>query len=388
MNRFAKLIVFVAIAGGLYYAYGHFIGQGDPSAAGGAPPVGVAEVIERDVRQWKEFSGRLVAVDQVDIRPRISGTIESIHFTSGSLVKKGALLFVIDPKPFEAAQLSAKARHDLAKADFDRAQSLLESKAISQREFDQRKNDYDVAKADFTKAQLDLGYTKVMSPIEGRVGRAEITVGNLVEAGAAVLTSVVSSSPIYADFEIDEAAYIDYAKEGATTTSDPKEVPVELWLANDVKRDGHVESFDNRLNTGSGTVRVRAIFDNEDGALVPGLFARIKMGSVASRSAILVTDRAIGTDQSKKFVIVVGDDGKTERRELKLGDTADGLRIVEEGLKPGERIVVSGLQRVMMPGQPVTPEPMHMDGTPLDKPADVLSNTPKEEVEPKAEVTQ
>ncbi len=357
------IITIIVIIAAAYYAYTHFLpSHGNGGDMGGAPPVGVAEVIERDIRQWSEFSGKLVAVEQVEIRPRISGTIESIHFTDGQMVAKGDLLFVIDPRPYEAALQSANAAWVLADSDLKRAKSLIESKAIPQRDYDQRKNAAEVAKANLTRAKLDLEYTQVKSPISGRASRAEITVGNLVEAGssAPVLTSVVSSTPIYADFEIDEANYLKYARAGVTGSDKAKNIPVILEL-DGMTRQGYVASFDNQSNATSGTVRVRAVFDNNDGVLVSGLFARLKMGSPENIKSVLITDRAIGTEQNKKYVLVVGENNATERRYIKLGGTAENLRIVEEGLKAGEKIVVSGLQRVMMPNQPVTPEMVAMD---------------------------
>jgi|CXWL01.1.fsa_nt_gi multidrug efflux system membrane fusion protein len=360
-----SIVVVIAVIVIGYYAYGRFFGHGGGyGQMGGAPPVSVAEVIERDVRQWNEFSGKLVAVDQVEIRPRVSGTIESIHFDDGAMVGKGDLLFVIDPRPYEAAFQSANALWILADADLRRAKSLLESKSIPQRDYDQRRNAAEVAKANFIKAKLDLEYTTIKSPITGRASRAEITAGNLVEAGmgqSPLLTTIVSSTPIYADFEIDEATFLSYAGAGVTNNQSAATIPVTLSL-DGLPRAGHVSSFDNRVNNASGTVRVRAIFDNADGALVSGLFVRVKIGSPVSKKSLLITDRAIGTDQNKKFVLVVGAENKTEHRDVKLGGVADGLRVVEEGLKAGEKIIVSGLQRVMMPNQQVTPEIVPMDG--------------------------
>ena len=221
------------------------------------------------------------------------------------------------------------------------------------------------ARADLTTARLNLDYTHITSPIDGKIGRAEITEGNLVESGsgAPVLTTVVSSDPVYADFEVDEESFLRYVAAGSAG-SDASQVPVMLGLSdeNGAPHTGRIESFDNQVNAMSGTIRVRAIFDNSDGTLIPGLFARIRLGSAKEESAILITDRAVGTDQNKKFVYVVGEGNKAEHREVKLGGMADGLRIVEEGLKPGEKIIVGGLQRVTKPGRPVTPEVVPMEG--------------------------
>jgi len=359
-----SIVITIAVIVSAYYGYGYFFGHGAGDQMGGAPPVSVAEVIEKEVRGWNEFSGKLVAVDQVEIRPRVSGTIESIHFVDGAMVNKGDLLFVIDPRPYQAAFESANALWVLAEEDLKRAQALLSSKSVPQRDYDQRKNAAEVAKANYTKAKLDLEYTTIRSPISGRASRAEITVGNLVESGTGqspLLTTIVSSSPIYADFEIDETTFLKYAGAGVTNNQSATKIPVTLSV-DKLTREGHVASFDNKVNNTSGTVRVRAIFDNADGALVTGLFARIKIGNPESKKSILITERAIGTDQNKKFVLVVNGENKTENRSVKLGGIADGMRVVEEGLKPGEKIIVNGLQRVMMPNQPVTPEIVTMDG--------------------------
>ena len=362
-----KSVIIVICAAIAYYVYSHFFGHGGGyGQMGGAPPVSVAEITEREVRQWNEFSGKLVAIDQVDIRPRVTGTIESIHFADGAMVNKGDLLFVIDPRPYQAAYQAASSQWVLAHSDLERAKSLVASKTIPQRDYDQRKSTAAIAKAAYVKAGLDLEYTHISSPITGRASRAEVTVGNLVEAGmgqAPLLTTIVSSTPIYADFEIDEATFLKYAGAGVTGNKSAAAIPVMLELGG-AEKEGHVESFDNRVNNISGTVRVRAIFDNADVSLVPGLFARVKMGSPTATKSLLITDRAIGTDQSKKFVIVVGAENKTERRYIKLGGLAENLRVVEDGLKAGEKIIVNGIQRVMMPGQPVTPEMVPMTPEP------------------------
>lgn len=375
-RRYSKksIIITIVVIGLAYYGYGRFFGHGGGyGQMGGAMSVSVAEVIEREVRGWNEFSGKLVAVEQVEIRPRVSGTIESIHFADGAMVNKDDLLFVVDPRPYEAAFQSSNALWILADADLNRAKALLGSKSIPQRDYDQRRNATEIAKANYIKAKLDLEYTTIKSPISGRASRAEITVGNLVEAGSSspLLTTIVSSTPIYADFEIDELTFLKYASAGVTDNKSAKTIPVKLALEG-LEREGSVESFDNRVSNASGTVRVRAIFDNKDGALVPGLFARVKIASPKSTKSILITDRAIGTDQNKKFVLVVGEKNTAEHRDIKIGGVADGLRMVEEGLKPGEKIIVNGLQRVMMPNQPVTPEMGAMDGTPAAAPTEQM----------------
>ncbi len=366
-SRTSKLpvIVFLLCVAGIAYAGYHFffaVPHGDMSMAGGAPPVSVAEPIERDIQEWHEFSGRLVAVNQAEIRPRVSGTIDSILFKDGAMVKKGDLLFIIDPRPFQAAWESASARAEFAQGELKRAQSLIADKALPQREFEQRKNAYAVASADLTTARLNLAYTHITAPISGKVSRAEITVGNLVEAGpnAPLLTTIVTFSPIYADFEIDEASFLQYARNGIAN-QDIRKIPVRVNLDGEsTPHEGHVESFDNRLSNASGTIRARAVIENKDAILVPGLFARVQLGTPEKTHSLLITDRAVGTDQNKKFVFVVGDDNKATYREVKLGGAVDNLRIVREGLNPGEHIIVNGLQRAR-PGQPVTPEVVSME---------------------------
>lgn len=351
-------------------------GGGAMPQMGGAAPVSIAEVVQKDVQEWNEFSGRLVAVDKVEVRPRVSGIIESVNFENGAIVQKDDLLFTIDSRAYaaevsraEGALASASAQASLAGSELARAERLFKEKAIPQREYDERKNGYNVAHANLKSAQaslesakLNLEYTQVKSPITGKVSRAEITVGNLVEAGpnAPVLTTVVSSNPIYADFEVDEDTYLKYSNINPADGNATK-IPVMMSLGSSdaISQTGHIDSFDNRMNTASGTIRARAVFENADGKLVPGLFARIKLGSSDKSSAVLITDRAIGTDQDKKFVFVVGEGNKVAYRVVKLGGVADNLRIVQDGLKPGEKIVVNGLQRVR-PEAVIKPEIVDM----------------------------
>jgi multidrug efflux system membrane fusion protein len=348
------------------------------AAAPTATPVSVAAVLERSVTEWDDFSGRVEAVDQVEVRPRISGTIDAVHFQEGQLVKKGDRLFTIDPRPYkaelaraEAARAGAQARLSLAKTELERTRKLLEERAVAQRELDTRENAFQEADADLKAAdaavqtaRLNLQYTEISAPIAGRVSRAEITVGNLVATGptAPVLTRVVSVSPMYVNFEIDEPTYIRYSSTGAVGNSGVNRIPVQMGLTSETgyPREGHIKSFDNRLDNGSGTIRVRAVFDNENGALTPGMFARVRTGTAHAENALLVDDRAIGTDQDKKYVMVVGADNKAVYRPVTLGPIVDGLRIVRSGVKKDERIVVDGLQRIR-PNDTVAPETVAMD---------------------------
>jgi multidrug efflux system membrane fusion protein len=344
-------------------------------------PVSVAAVVEREVATWDEFSGRLEAVERVDVRSRVAGTVQSVHFREGALVGKGDLLITIDPAPYaaeveraEALRVAAQARTAYTRSEFERAQRLLGEQAIAQREFDQRSNEFREAEANLRGAQaalqtakLSLGYTQVRAPVAGRVGRLEITVGNLVAAGpgAPVLTTLVSVSPIYASFEADEQVVtraLSNLPSGASARAQLERIPVQMGTAAtaDTPFTGHLQLVDNQVDAKSGTVRVRAVFDNRDGSLMPGQFARLRMGQAKNGTALLINERAIGTDQSKKFVIVVGADNVATYREITLGSHANGLRIVTTGLKANERVVVNGLQRVR-PGSPVAPQPVAMD---------------------------
>lgn len=335
-------------------------------AAPMAPEVDVASVLNKTVTDWQSYSGRLEAVDRVDIRPQVSGTIVSVDFKDGALVKKGQTLFVIDPRPYAAevdrakAQLAAaKARESYAQTDWQRAQRLMADNAIAKRDYDQKQNnalgavaDVKAAQAALETAQINLGYTTIVAPVAGRVSRAEITVGNVVSSGASAtpLTTLVSVSPIYASFDVDEQTYLQYIGRARSGTS----VPVELGLANETgySRKGTVASIDNRLDTTSGTIRVRARFDNPEGTLVPGLYARVKVGGGEPHSALLIDEAAIGTDQDKKFVLAVDKQGAVAYREVKLGALHGNLRVITAGLSAGDRIVVNGVQRVR-PGQKV-----------------------------------
>jgi multidrug efflux system membrane fusion protein len=351
-------------------------GKTAEAPAAGGPPVSAAVVVEKTINETQEFSGRLEAIEQVQIRPRVGGYITAINFKQGGTVRKGDVLFVIDPRPYqaeanraEAAAHSARAKADLAKLELARSEKLLADKAIAQREYDEKASSFKeldasarAAQAQYEAAALNLSYTKVTSPIDGRVGKAEITLGNLVDASA-VLTSVVSLDKIYASFDGDEDTYL---RVGAAAHAG-KPAVVRIGLANETgfPHEGKLEFVDNQLDTKSGSVRMRATLANSDGALVPGLFARVQLSEGESaKPALLITDRAVGTDQNRKFVFVVGADSKAEYRAVQLGPQANGLRVVRDGLKPGEKIVVNGLQRVH-PGAPITAQTVAMDFDPL-----------------------
>jgi RND family efflux transporter MFP subunit len=346
------------------------------------PQVSVAAALERDVTEWDEFTGRLEAVESVEVRPRVTGYIESVNFSEGSVVRKGDLLFVIDPRPYRAELSKAEAelqraiaRSELAATDQTRSEKLLDIKAVSREEYDQRVNatrearaSVDAARAAVDAARLNLEFTRITSPIAGRVSKAIVTAGNLVTGGsnaATLLTTVVSIDPIYVTFEGDEQVYLKYnelARRGDRQSSRDVPNPVLMELANEsgFPHRGAVTFVDNQVDPRTGTIRARASFDNKDGYLTPGLFARVKLLGHNSYKAVLVDDRAIGTDQSQKFVFVVDADNKVSYRSVKIGRLTDGLRIVEKGLSPGEIVVVNGLQRVQ-PGAVVAPERVAMD---------------------------
>jgi multidrug efflux system membrane fusion protein len=342
----------------------------EAQAAPAAAPVSAAVVVQKPVAETQEFSGRLEAVEHVEIRPRVSGYITAVNFTPGAEVKKGQVLFVIDPRPYqaeaeraEAAARSARAKAELARLELNRAERLLGDKAIAQREYDasasslkQLDADARAFEAQAEAARLNLSYTRVTAPIDGRVSKAEITLGNLVDASA-VLTSIVSLDRIYASFDGDEETYLRVSGEAHKGDA----VPVHVGLADEdgFPHDGKLEFVDNQLDTHTGSVRMRALFANRDHTMAPGLFARVQIGGGDKHEALLITDRAVGTDQSHKFVFVVGADGKAEYREVALGPVVDGLRVVRSGLKPGEKIVVNGLQRVR-PGAPIAAQVVPM----------------------------
>ncbi|MBA3593379.1 MAG: efflux RND transporter periplasmic adaptor subunit [Polaromonas sp.] len=370
----------LAIAGITATAFGVSSSATSSDAPAGPPatPVSVATVVQSEVAAWDEFSGRLEAVERVDIRPRVAGTLQAVHFREGALVKKGELLLTIDPAPYAAevqraeAQVgAAQARVAQAKGEYERSQRLWSEQAISKREFDERSNGQREADANLRAvqaalhtAQLSMGYTQVRAPVAGRVGKLELTVGNLVAAGpgAPVLTTLVSVSPIYASFDADEQVVAKALRDVSGGGERKLErIPVQMGTAAtiDTPFQGRLQLVDNQVDAKSGTVRARAVFDNRDGQLMPGQFARIRMGQATQVMALLVNERAVGTEQNKKFVLVVGADNKAVYREVTLGASVNGLRVVKNGLAPNERIVVNGLQRVR-PGALVVPQPVEM----------------------------
>lgn len=333
-----------------------------PVAAAQVAPlteVDVATVAYESISEWQQYSGRLEAIDKVEVRPLVPGTIMAVHFKDGALVKKGDLLFNIDPRPYQAAVdrasaevAAAEAGASYAQSDAARADRLLASNAIAKRDFDEKHNaareaaaNLKAARAALQAARVNLAYTDITAPVDGRVSRAELTVGNVVSTGATapLLTTLVSVSPIYAAFNVDEQTYLRYLRQREDAT-----IPVGLGLADEqgYSHTGTVASVDNQLDAGSGTIRVRARFDNADGTLVPGLYARVRVGGGKAAPAILIDDAAVGTDQAKKYVLVLDAESRVQYREVTLGNLHNGRRLVLSGLQPGERIVVNGLQRV------------------------------------------
>lgn len=337
-----------------------------------AVPVSVVQVRAEPVRMWSKFTGRLTAVDRVELRPQVSGRIDEVRFEDGQTVTKGDVLVVIDPRPFRAAVAEAKAElsaatHalDLSEKQRARAERLVPKGHISKAVLDERIRNHTVAisnvnaaKAKLTQAEIDLDHAYVKAPISGRLSRAEITEGNLVEAGtnAPLLTTIVATDEIYVDFDVDERTYLrhvhDITKHGEAVTR----LPVELTIDAGEMRSysGHIDSFDNQIDPATGTIRARAIFSNEDGSLLPGIFANVRLGSPQVQKVVLLGAGDIGTDQDRKFVYVVGDSKQVTYREVTLGASLDGRRVITQGLKAGDQVIVGGLMKVR-PGMSVAP---------------------------------
>lgn len=346
-----------------------------PGGDQGPMPVSITVIEPKPVRIWREFPGRLSAVDYAEIRPQVSGRIQEIRFQDGQMVEAGDVLFVIDPRPYETALDQAKAllegarsHYALAEKELQRAEELIKTNAISKRIYDERANgkrlasaEIEGAKAQVEKAKIDLDYAYVKAPISGKTGRAEMTVGNLVQAGpsAPLLTSIVSNEGIYADFEVDEQTYLAHiwaGQQSAMGPMQPEKIPVEIILRGDGDQvlEGFIHSFDNRIDPSSGTIRARALFENKDGALLPGMFAKIRLGGASEDEQIVLTEKAISTDQNRKFVYVVGDDNMVAYREVQLGENTGGNRVILSGLNAGDRVIDDGIIKIR-PGMPVKP---------------------------------
>jgi membrane fusion protein, multidrug efflux system len=352
----------------------------NPAPGTGVPasiPVNVETVAPQKLRLWNDFSGRLRAVNSADIRPEVSGRITEVRFQEGQTVTAGDILFVIDPRPFQATVdrdmanvASAQSKLELALFDQRRAQALFGSHAIAQSDLDKFNEQQrsaqaalDAARADLAQAEVDLDHAYVKAPISGRVSRAELTVGNLVQGGSGastpppLLTSIVSSDGVYADFEVDEQTYLDTIRDAASSNAQEKTIPVELVVPGDAGEvyRGFIQNFDNRIDAASGTIRARARFANAEATLVPGMFVSVRLASSRARKLTLIPDRAIGFDQSKKFVFVVSAGNKVEYREIESGRELGGRRVVLKGLAAGDRVIVDGIQRVH-PDSTVNPQ--------------------------------
>jgi RND family efflux transporter MFP subunit len=367
-----------------------------PPPAPGPPEVTVAKVLSKRIKDWDEYTGRFQAIDTVEVRPRVSGYIDQVLFHEGQSVKKDDLLVIIDPRPYQADYDRAKAGLELAKSQLSlahleaaRVQKLKDSGAVSREELDERLSTLNqqeasqaAAKAALDNAALQLSFTKVRAPFDGRASRAEVTRGNLVTGGnngGTLLTTVVSVDPIYVYFEGDENAYLRYnqlAREGQRPSSRDARNPVRVGLANEqgFPHEGYMDFVDNQLDVRTGTIRARAVLDNRDHQFTPGMFARVQLLGSGEYDAILIEDRAVGTDQNQNFVLVLGQDNKLEYRAIEPGRIlGGGLRIVRKGLKPEDVIVVSGLQRVR-PGAQVKPSMATM-GQPSSDSAPATAST-------------
>ncbi len=353
------------------------VAAGPASAQGGppqAPPVTVAKPVVKDIIERTDFIGRFEAVDQVDIRARVSGYLDKIHFEDGTLVKAGDLLFTIDPRPYrnaleqaQATVTSSQVRLEFAQSDLDRAEQLRRTGNITDQLFDQRRQAFLTAKAELDRAQaalrqaqLDVEFTEVKSPLSGRLSRKLVSEGNLVNANETVLTNVLTLDPIQFYFDVDERSFLAYSRQtqGGTRTSSNGSVNEVLLTLTDERlgqRKGRLDFVDNRLDAASGTIRARAVFENKDLFLTPGLFGRVTIGASDPYRGVLLPDEAIGSDQDRRVVYVLGDNNVVSLRAVRIGPRIDGYRVIREGLKGDETVVVNGLVRVRA-GAPITPQ--------------------------------
>jgi len=347
------------------------------AAAAAAPPVTVAQPVKRTVQDWDEFTGRFDAVEEVQVRARVGGFVTNVEFRDGAFVNTGDLLYIIDPRPFEAVALQAdgqladaRAKAELAKRDLDRGLSLVQTSAVSEQVVDQRRQALQAAHAAETvaegalkAAQLNIEFSHVVAPLGGRVSRHLVSIGNLVQGsdngGGTLLTSIVSLDPIYVYFDMDEATYVKYNRlyfEGKRPSSRENRNPVQVTLTGETKpsHEGKVDFLDNRMDVSTGTLRGRAVIPNKDFSILPGQFGRVRLIASAPYEALLVPDTAIATDQSRKIVFVVKDDDTVEAKPVILGPLDEGLRVIREGLKPEDRVIVDGVQRARV-GAKVSP---------------------------------
>lgn len=352
-----------------------FVAGCSSEAAPAAPPppeVTVATVAPSQVREWDAFTGRVSAIETVDLRPRVSGYVQRVAYAEGQEVHKGDLLFEIDPRPYRAALDRAQADLERARAEARlaqsqdaRAKSLIDARAISREEFDARRSAtaqgnaaVRAAEAAVAAARLDLQFTQVRSPIDGRAGRAAVTEGNLAQADATLLTTVVSQDPVFVYFETDEQTFLRYQALARKGERSDGRNPVRVGLANEAgyPHDGTLDFVDNQVDPATGTIRARAVLKNPDRLFTPGLFARVQLEGSGQFSAVTIDDKAVLTDQDRKYVYVLGKENKAERRDVVLGRSIEGRRVVQSGLKAGDKVIVGGVQKVFFPGMPVSPK--------------------------------
>ena len=361
-------IVAVAIVAA---ASSHVYGQMPPP-----PEVDVASVVSKPVRQWDQFTGRIAAIEAVEIRARVSGYLSRVAFKEGDEVKEGDLLFVIDPRPYKAARDNAAAQLERAKATArladildQRSQQLIKTGAISRNEFDrtstslaQANAEVNAAEAALETASLNLDYTEVRSPISGKVSRTMLTQGNLIQADQTVLTSVVSQDPVYVYFQPDEQTFQRYGEMARRGERAASANPVRVGLAGDQghPHEGKVNFINNQVDATTGTITMRAVVPNADRAFVPGMYARVQLEGSGEFKAMLVDEKAVMTDQDRKYVYVLGPESKAMRKNIVLGGTIDGLRVVQSGLDPSDKVIVAGLQKIFAPGMPVKPNDVPM----------------------------
>ncbi len=360
------------------------------------PPtdVSVAQVVQRSITDWDDYSGQIEAVESAEIRPRVAGHLRRVHFHEGGLVEKGALLFTIDDREYAAAADAARAdaaraeaRVALSKQELQRGERLIGERAISQGELDQRRMEAQQADADVlaarsrvAQAELNLGFTRVTAPFAGRAGAALVKPGNVVTPNETLLTTLVSVDPVYVSFTGDERAYLRYqelARSGGRDSSRDVRNPVRVGLANEegFPHEGEVDFVDNALNPSTGTIRARAVLANPDGVFTPGLFARVRLLGASQSNALLIHEQSVLTDQDRRYVYVLGKDNAAERRDVTLGAHIDALRVVESGLKPGDKVIVNGMTKIFFPGQTVNPRDVPMDQPNL--PAPTAAAAPK-----------
>ena len=376
-SRAAMSLAGFTLAAALFHA-------GSALAQQQAPAVTVAKPLQAQVVDYDEYTGRFEAVQQVDIQAQVSGYLDAIHFEDGQLVQKGDLLFEIDPRTYQADVDAAQARLESARSslalaglDLKRAQKLLPSGAATQETVDTRSATQeaaqaavDAAAAALKTAKLNLGFTKITAPVSGRISSAKADVGNLIQGGSAsatVLTSIVSVDPVYFVFDLSESEFLRYVRVSggdlrAAASAGTTEVAVRLLDETMFDRTGHIDFIDNNFNQGTGTIRMRAVFPNSDGLLIPGVFGRLRLPVSAPYQALLLPDRAILSDQDNKLVMVVGDDGVVKPQPVVLGDLFNGMRIVKSGIGPDDKVIIDGLLRAH-PGAAVTPQEVTLDAS-------------------------